>query len=359
MSSSDRIKSVALFFVVLSVLSLCTRKVQSASTVEDSWTSLEPMPTSRSGLGVAVVNGKIYAIGGDGGSNSTEEYNPATGTWTVKKQMPTGRSRFGISVYQNKIYVIGGATPDGFSAANEVYDPLTDTWETKTPLPKGGRAELSASVINEEIYVVGGYFFGGYYVSSNALEVYDPETDTWTTKSPMPTAVYSCSSAVIDNRMYVIENSFGNKFGRLNQVYNAENDSWSYGSSIPVAVTGASAVATAAIFAPKKIYVIGVSENSNSSNQIYQPEDDTWSNGTQLPNTRSYLGLVVLSDILYAIGGSDRNRVAVNLNEQYTPLGYGTVPPVLILTSPRSTIYNVTSIPIAFTTTKTSPGCST
>ena len=321
--------------------------------VEDSWTTLESMPTSRSGLGVAVVNGRIYAIGGDGGSNVTEEYNPITGTWTVKKPMPTGRSRFGISVYENKIYVIGGATTDGFAAANEVYDPLTDTWETKTPLPKGGRAELSASAINGKIYVVGGYFFSGYYVSSNALEVYDPETDTWTTTTPMPNAVYSCSSAVIDNKMYVIENSFGNKFGSLNQIYNTDNDSWSYGSSIPIAVTGASVAATTGNFAPKKIYVLGGSENSNSSNQIYTPEDDTWSNGTQPSTTRSYLGLAVVSDVLYAIGGSNRSSFALNVNEQYTPLGYGTVPPVLIVNSPKDTIYNVTSIPIVFVATKT------
>ena len=52
------------------------------------------MPTARSGFGVTVVNGKIYAIGG---SNSggylriVEEYNPATNTWTTKAIMPTAR----------------------------------------------------------------------------------------------------------------------------------------------------------------------------------------------------------------------------------------------------------------------------
>ena len=247
---------------------------------------------------------------------------------------------------------MGGAVANGFTAANEVYDPLTDTWETKAPIPKGGRAELTASIINDKIYVVGGYFFGAYLVSSNVLEVYDPETDTWTTKTPMPTAVYSCSSAVVDNKMYVIENSFRSHVGRLNQIYDAENDSWSDGRSIPVAVAGGVAASTTAVFAPKRIYVIGGGESSNISNQIYTPDNDTWSTGTQLPSARSYLGIAVVSDILYAIGGRNSNNAALDVTEQYTPLGYGTVPPVLRVESPESVAYNSTSIPLFFTATK-------
>ena len=352
MSTLNRPKSIALLLVFLSVFSLCIFRVQPASAVEDSWTTNQSMPTARSGLGVAVVNGKIYAIGGDGGSNVTEEYNPITNTWNAKKSMPTGRSRFGIAVHQNKIFVIGGATASGFTAANEVYDPLTDTWEVKTPIPKGSKAELTASAVNGKIYVVGGYFRGAKTVTSNVLEVYDPETDMWTTKTPMPTAVYSCSSAVVDNKMYVIENSFENQVGRLNQIYDAENNSWSYGRSIPVQVVGAAVAATTAMFAPKHIFVIGGDPSSNSSNQVYTPENDTWSNGAQLPSARSYLGVAVVSDILYAIGGRNGNNVALDTNEQYTPLAYGTVPPVLRLESPENSAHNVSSIPLVFTATK-------
>lgn len=352
MSGLNKTKSTALLLVFLTALSLCIFEVQPASAAEDSWVTKEAMPTARSGLGVAVVNGKIYAIGGDGGSNVTEEYNPVTNTWTTKEAMPTGRSRFGIAVYQNKIYIMGGATAKGFTAANEVYDPVKDTWETKTPLPKGSRAELTTSVINGKIYAVGGYFFGLYRVSSNVLEVYDPETDTWTTKTPMPNAVYSCSSAVIDSKMYVIENSFDTRVGSLNQIYDAENDTWSYGRSIPVGVNGTVAAATTGVFAPKRIYVIGGDAASNSSNQVYNPENDTWSNGAQLLTSRSYLGVAVVDDVLYAIGGRTSDCTNLDANEQYTPLAYGTTPPVVGVVSPESRAYNVSSIPIVFTATK-------
>ncbi|MEM2099576.1 MAG: kelch repeat-containing protein [Candidatus Bathyarchaeia archaeon] len=346
--------TTALAFIVLSTLSLCIFEVQPASTEteENSWMIKNAMPTARSGLGVAVVNGKIYAIGGDGGCNITEEYNPITNTWTTKKSMPTGRSRFAIVAYKNKIYVIGGVTANGFTAANEVYDPVTDTWTSKSPLPRGGRAELTASVINGKIYVVGGYYMGLYLVSSSTLEVYDPETDTWTTKTPMLTAVYSCSSAVIDNKMYVVENAFGTHMGGLIQIYDAETDSWSYGRALPFSVVGAVAVATTGIFAPKRVYVLGSSASANSSVQVYNPENDTWSFGAQMPTLRSYLGVAVVEDIIFAIGGRSSSNTSLTVNEQYTPWGYGTMPPVLRIISPESRAYNVSSITLQFTSTK-------
>ena len=60
-----------------------------------------------------------------------------------------------------------------FVAVNEVYNTQTDTWETKTAMPTA-RVGAAASVIDGKIYVVGG--------DSNVTEVYDPKTDTWTAR---------------------------------------------------------------------------------------------------------------------------------------------------------------------------------
>ena len=55
--------------------------IETVNATEDTWITLEPMPTARSGLGVA--DGKIYAIGGSDGNShldTTEMYNPETDT---------------------------------------------------------------------------------------------------------------------------------------------------------------------------------------------------------------------------------------------------------------------------------------
>jgi hypothetical protein len=141
-------KNIVLIVVLMFTAGFCTALVNpaspSSSTTENSWISRAPMHVARGGLGVAVVNDKIYAIGGSSitgtygaftgeivGTN--EEYNPATDTWTTKKPMPTPRYGFATTVFNNKIYCIGGENGASYTGANEVYDPATDTWETRTP----------------------------------------------------------------------------------------------------------------------------------------------------------------------------------------------------------------------------------
>jgi len=49
------------------------------------------MPTARWSPVTAVVDGKIYAIGGVGGSAKMEMHDPAADTWAIRADMPTGR----------------------------------------------------------------------------------------------------------------------------------------------------------------------------------------------------------------------------------------------------------------------------
>lgn len=58
------------------------------------WERCQPMKTSRSRVGVAVVNGMLYAIGGyDGQSrlSTVEVYNPETDGWTRVSSMNSQR----------------------------------------------------------------------------------------------------------------------------------------------------------------------------------------------------------------------------------------------------------------------------
>ena len=74
-------KSVALLLVLVFLTSSCLLGVKAVSASQDSWTTKEPMPTARTDLGTAVVKGKVFAIGGDGGGYFTvfranEQYTP-------------------------------------------------------------------------------------------------------------------------------------------------------------------------------------------------------------------------------------------------------------------------------------------
>jgi hypothetical protein len=362
----------AVFLVFLITLSLCLVNVQptkAAEATENTWTTMASMPTPRAGLGVAVVNGKIYAIGGRnedyGYLNTNEDYDPATNTWTTRKPMPTRRSNFGIAVYQSKIYVIGGQAgadswngADILSSSNEVYDPLTDTWETKTSLPTLRRG-LDANVVDGKIYLIGGYRIsspgGGIYLQEfNVTEVYDPAADTWITMAPLPTAVYNYASAVVNNKIYVIGGP-----DKLNQIYDPKTDTWSFGAEAPEGVYGAAAGATNGIWAPKRIYVLGGgSIIPGKANYVYDPERDVWVTGTLMPTARDGLDVAVVDDVLYAIGGKPGwmgglEGVYYVVNEQYMPFGYGTVSPTISIASPeKNATYSVNNVSLAFTVNK-------
>ena len=95
------------------------------------WTEKADMPTPRMQLATAVVNGKIYAIGGlNGGSRSAvEEYDPQRDIWTKKADMPTARGGIAASAVDGKIYVFGGHRI-AFQPLDTVqmYDPAKDKW---------------------------------------------------------------------------------------------------------------------------------------------------------------------------------------------------------------------------------------
>ena len=362
-------KGVALLLVLVFLtasLIMAAKPVSAATPVENSWTPRAPMHQARGGLGVAAVNGKIYAIGGTTSSRkppdafvgTNEEYDTITDTWTTKASMHTPRAYFAIAAYQNKIYCIGGVVGLGIvdersqfryyitSQVNEVYDTVTDSWVTKTPMPDVGM-ELQASVVNGKIYVMGGAF----------TYVYDPANDSWTSKKQMP--VSHPVSVVVDNKI-IVTGEFSTGLDSSEQkilIYDTETDSWDEGRSDPTVVNLGGAGATTGVKAPQRVYVLGLVVERYpppSVNQVYDPKTDTWSTATAMPTNRSDFGVVVVNDILYAIGGYLRLSRGITLtavNEQYTPIGYGT-PPEIKIVSPVNQTYNGSSVSLVFTVNK-------
>jgi N-acetylneuraminic acid mutarotase len=329
------VKNPTTVFILLLTLSffLSTFSLPLVSATEDSWTIMEPMPTSRSWLGVAVVDGKIYAIV----DTINYEYDPSTNSWTTKTPMPNPKSSFGIAVVDNKIYCIGGTTDDyTYTNLNQVYDPLTDTWETKKSMPTS-RYALDANVVNGKIYMIGGSQ-GTPNDNFDVNEVYDPATDTWSTRTPMPTGVDYYASAVVDNKIYIMGGAVG---VTLNQIYDTETDTWSSGAPLPTVVDSAAAGVTAGTTVTQRIFVLGGKHGLDAVNlnQVYDPETDTWVAGPAMPTARYGLGVAVVDDSLYAIGGRE-GWVGFPIsaaNERYTPDDF--IPefpfwmPLLILTS--------------------------
>ena len=66
--------------------------------------------------------------------NTVEIYEPITDSWKIGKPMTTPRSRVGVTVLAGRLYAIGGY--DGQARLNtvEVYDPLSNEWWDIAPM---------------------------------------------------------------------------------------------------------------------------------------------------------------------------------------------------------------------------------
>lgn len=76
----------------------CLSSVESYNPNTDTWTAVAEMSSRRSGAGVGVLDGILYAVGGHDGPlvrKSVEAFNPDTQTWSTVADMAYCRRNAG------------------------------------------------------------------------------------------------------------------------------------------------------------------------------------------------------------------------------------------------------------------------
>jgi len=185
------------------------------------------------------------------------------------------------------------------------------------------RNKAATNIVDGKIFVIGGIGMGNFE-TYNTTEVYDPETDSWTTKTPAPLPVASPASAVVDKKIYVLgQNPKG--YSNIVEIYDPATDTWVV-KDVATVSYAATAVATTGVNALKRIYFF-----DDKRTDIYDPATNTWSVGTPVPTTNLLLAkAAVLDDIIYLLGGRTGQLEHIvlmypsNLTEQYSPMGHGT-----------------------------------
>jgi N-acetylneuraminic acid mutarotase len=291
----------------------------SKNLVAQSWETKAPLNVPRHGACATTLNGLIYLFGGGNTQGQytlqTEVYNPANNTWILKAPIPSPRGEMACATVNGKIYVMGGYNPNLPSASNppgalnivEEYDPATDTWTTKAPMPTY-RSTISASVINGKIYVI-----GDWPTASGELYIYDPILNTWSAGPSCPTGRMNANSSVsFGNDLFFIGGKIagfnGNNTSLLsnkNEMFNTATGIWETKSNIPQPTFNGSAT----IVNDKIHYlggIIGYQPYTNTSNHfVYDIPSDSWSGSVNLTFQRDYHVSVYLNSQLYVIGGRD------------------------------------------------------
>lgn len=276
----------------------------------NKWTAKTVLPvTARSGLSAGVINGRLYAVGGNIGSvtDLNRAYNSMLNTWESKTGMTTAREDLAVGVVGGKLYAVGGYNA-GYLDTNEEYDPVSGNWTAKAAMTTARRG-LAAGVMGGKLYAVGGY--NGNSLNTN--EEYDPVANSWTAKTGMPATLrYNLAVGVIEGRLYAVG---GYDFSALstNQEYNPESDGWTTKASMPAAREKLAA----AVIGGKLYAVGGGASGALATNYAYDPVEDGWQTMAPMPTAREGLAAGAIDGKLYAVGGKD--GADLDTNEEYDP----------------------------------------
>jgi N-acetylneuraminic acid mutarotase len=159
-------------------------------TAGGTWTTAAPMLTARNHHGASLIAGKIYVVGGRIGStfiiglsnnvSTNEVYDIANNTWASVLGMPTPRSGIGTAVLNGRMHVLGGEAYlndlVGTYRTHEAFDPRTNSWQRLPPMPTP-RHGLAVGEIGGKMYAISGSNVaggGGPHEGLNVNEVYDP-----------------------------------------------------------------------------------------------------------------------------------------------------------------------------------------
>ena len=217
------------------------------SVSRNSWRTAAPLPIPMNHANAAVVDGKIYVLGGLAAGrvwNAFPDcfvYDPETNYWTTLPQMPTEQARgsSAMGVHETTIYLSAGIRsldgyPNGIQdtvSTVTLYDTKSGVWKTLPSLP-APRDHAGAALIKDTIYVLGGRTHGQANVRNTtyALNILSPEAG-WTQKANMPTARGGLAAGVVGSIVYTFGgegNSVPGSDGVYNQTeaYDTTKDTW-------------------------------------------------------------------------------------------------------------------------------------
>ena len=294
-----------------SVISNAFRYLPDPGAGTGQWEVLQDMPQALGEVSAGVINGVLYVVGQ--GHPGTFAYDFFSGTWSSGLQARTYTgNHHAAEVIDGKWYLFGGLEPDMDYV--QIYNPETDSWSLGTNMPWSG-GSASTALIDGKVYLAGG-ISADSTVTSNA--VYDPIADSWTMLEPMPLGRNHAASAT-DGELFYIFGGRGPGSGDGNVVaegfddvliYSPGTDSWSTNSPpLPQKRGGLGK----AVYFGGEFYVMGGETTDTGTGavagdvydrvDVYNPDTQTWRLDANMLTARHGIFPILHDEAIYLPGG--------------------------------------------------------
>jgi len=290
---------------------------------QGAWRALEPLPVPRTEMAWAVeFRGRMHLVGGYAEQRVDRPYHhafdPATNSWTELAQLPRGANHVGVATHGDRIYAFGGFLEQNRTPHDGAYAFDGERWHTLRRLPEASGA-MACIALGDVIHIIGGAIGSDMRRSIDWHLVYDPRTDRYARRQPMPVGRDHAGIVVVNGVIHLIAgrvDSFHTN-SNLHHTYDPRTDAWTFRAPIPTARSGHGCV-----WYRDRIFCMG-GEGTNrvyGQNEAYNPATDAWEAYAPMLTPRHGMGAVVLGDSVYVAGGGPQMGGGVKsaINEAFT-----------------------------------------
>ena len=277
----------------------CTFTITGSATVTASFSAITTLAVTPSSA--------VKAVGGPGqnftamatyGDGVTEQVMPGMGAWVTVTSLPAVRFSLGAVGHGGFVYAIGGIQSSAPAATVTRYDPQGQSWSTRTPMstPREG---VGVAAIDSYIYAVGGNTTGSNPVST--LERYDPAANSWSTMTPLSAPRRFLAAAAAPNgKLYAVggetvSGAVSTTVGTVEE-YDPGTNTWTTKASMPTPRKQFGLVAIG-----NALFAVG---GPTTALEIYNIDTNTWTTGAPMPQAAGAASAVAIDGVMYVMGGA-------------------------------------------------------
>jgi hypothetical protein len=286
------------------------------------WQEATPLNTPRYSHASAVLDGRIYVIGGVTTDyvnlNSVEIYDPASNTWVYGTPIPVPVFRATAEVIDGKIYVF---TP-GRQYTVWYYDPADDQWWSGAQMVYDDQAHGSAAIPSEPLIAI--VTPNGSQSGLLRVLYYNPADFTWLEGTPVQWSDHRWFSVAARQLtdatfLYIVG---GYRQFASQKVYDSALRYEIYGRSWDdfVGTLNTPRYHAAAVDFNGRVTVLGGTDGNRELRSVESVSHETgyWSEMPSMMRPRKEFDAVVLNGQIYAIGGKSGDYILASV-EVYTP----------------------------------------
>eukprot|EP00466_Bigelowiella_natans_P004858 jgi/Bigna1/143226/aug1.77_g17934 len=188
--------------------------------VDAGWKKLPDVNTERSGLGVAVGDGKLFAVGGqdedenDLKSGEHLDLKNVDAGWKKLPDVDAERRQLGVAVGDGKLFAVGGHCHedggDHLKSGEHLDLKNVDAGWKKLPDVDTERGALGVAVGDGKLFAVGGHDDGDCHKSGEHLDLKNVDAG-WKKLSDVNATRVSLGVAVGDGKLFAVGGSDGDR----------------------------------------------------------------------------------------------------------------------------------------------------